>query len=138
MNTKIYKTVHDLSVKLLNAAETENDVDFDTLFDELKEICYSNQNDEVKNHPVQWETLGDFTEDMEEAIEHYELALKYATQINDKDYTSSINYSMAILFQEMGDNAKALTAALEAKKQANKIPDKELKEEIEELIKELS
>lgn len=138
MNTKIYKAVHALSTKLLTAAEKDDDATFIKLFAELKALCYDNQNDKVKNHPVQWETLADFCEDIDEAISYYKIALGYATDINDKDYTSSINYTMATLYKDIGDKKQALVCANEAKIQANKIPDKELKEEIESLITSLT
>ena len=52
MNTKIYKSVHDLAEKLMKAAYKE-DIDlFEDLYAELKAICIDNENTD-KDHPVQ-------------------------------------------------------------------------------------
>ncbi len=136
MNTKIYKSVHNLAEKLMQAASTEDRRAFDSLYAELKAICIDNENTE-KDHPVQWETLADFTEELEDALVIYEKALEKSTAINSKDYMSSIAFSMATLQIELGQTDAALNNLRDAKVSANKIEDKELKIEIDELIQTL-
>ncbi len=136
MNTKIYKAVHDLAEKLMKAAKKEDQQSFDELYAELKLICDENENTD-KDHPVQWETLADFTEDLKDAVEVYVKALAKATAINSKDYMSSIAFSMATLQVELGQLNEAIENLKNAKISANKIVDKDLKAEIDELLESL-
>ena len=133
INTKIYKAVYGLSEKLMKAAKKEDRQAFDLLFAELKAICVDNE-DTPKDHPEQWETLADFTEELEDAVAGYEKALKKAIAINSKDHMSSIAYSMATMQVELGHTDAAIKNLQDAKVSANKIEDKELKAEINELL----
>ncbi|WP_053981885.1 hypothetical protein [Marinagarivorans algicola] len=136
MNTKIYKSVHTLAGELMTAAHKEDQETFDSLYAVLKSICLNNE-DTDKDHPVQWETLADFTEDLEAAIVIYQKALAKATAINSKDFMSSICYAMATLQLELGQHDAAVENLKSAKISANKIEDKALKKEIAELLETL-
>jgi len=136
MNTKIYKAVHTLAENLMQAANKEDRETFTSLYGELKTICIDNDNTE-KDHPVQWETLADFTEELEEALLVYAKALEKSKAINSKDHLSSIAFSMATLQIEMGDTQAAIKNLQDAKISANKIEDKAFKVEIEELLEKL-
>ena len=74
INTKIYKAVYELAEKLMRAADKEDREAFDSLYAELKAICIENENTD-KDHPEQWETLADFTEELDDALVGYEKAL---------------------------------------------------------------
>jgi hypothetical protein len=137
INTKIYKSVYSLSEKLMAAARKGNAEVFESLYAELKTICLDNENTD-KDHPEQWETLADFTEDLEEAVIGYKKALEKATAINSKDHMSSIAFSMASLQLELGDIVAATQNLQDAKISANKIADKDLKKEIDDLLKTLT
>jgi len=137
INTKIYKAVYNLSENLMKAANKEDREAFDLLFAELKAICDDNE-DTAKDHPEQWETLADFTEELEDAVTGYEKALQKAIAINSKDHMSSIAFSMASLQVELGHTDAAIKNLQQAKVSANKIEDKELKAEIDELLETLS
>ncbi len=136
MNVKIYKSVHDLAEQLMKAAHKEDNELFDCLYEELKQICINNENTD-KDHPVQWETLADFTDDLEYALELYAKALEKSIVINVKDYMASIAFSMANLQIELGRIDVAIKNLKDAKVSANKIADKDLKNEIDELLKSL-
>ena len=90
-----------------------------------------------KDHPEQWETLADFTADLDGALVIYEKALAKATAINSKDHLSSIAFSMAVLQLETGNKEAAIQSLQNAKITANKIEDKEFKVEIDELLTKL-
>ena len=137
INTKLYKAVYSLSEKLMAAARKDNAEVFESLYAELKTICLDNENTD-KDHPEQWETLADFTEDLEEAVIGYKKALEKATAINSKDHMSSIAFSMASLQLELGDVVAATQNLQDAKISANKIADKDLKKEIDDLLKTLT
>jgi len=136
INTKIYKAIYTLAEELLEADRKGNQAAFDAFYAELKAICIDNENTD-KDHPEQWETLADFTADLEEALVIYDKALAKATAINSKDHLSSIAFSMAVLQIEMGDTEAAIKNLQNAKISANKIEDKEFKVEIDELLAKL-
>lgn len=136
MNTKIYKQVLVHTDNLLAAVQQKNQKRFDGFYAELKSLCETHQNTD-KDHPVQWETLADFTDDLELAISIYEHALEVAEKVNDKDCCSSIGYSIASLKVELGDEAGAIEHLEKAKISCNKIIDKELKAEIHDLLEKL-
>ena len=136
MNTKIYKSVHNLAGELMAAANKDDQETFDSLYAVLKAICLTHENTE-KDHPVQWETLADFTEDLSEAITIYQKALAKATAINSKDFMSSIAYAMATLQVELGQRDAAIENIKSAKTNSNKIADKDLKAEIHASLEEL-
>lgn len=133
INTKIYKSVYGLSEKLMAAATKDNVEAFGILYAELKAICVDNENTD-KDHPEQWETLADFTEDLEDAVAGYKKALEKATTINSKDHMSSIAFSMATLQLKLGETEVATKNLQDAKVSANKIADKDLKKEIDDLL----
>ena len=133
INTKIYKAIYKLAEELLEADRIGNQAAFDGFYAELKALCIDNENTD-KDHPEQWETLADFTEDLDEALVIYDKALAKATAINSKDHMSSIAFSMAVLQFEMGDTDAAIKNLQNAKITANKIEDKEFKVEIDELL----
>ena len=137
MNTKVYKAVHDLAEQLMEAANRNDRKRFELLFSRLKAICEENENTS-KDHPVQWETLADFTEELEEAITTYEKALQKSVAINNKDHMSSVAYSMATLQIKLGQKNEAIKSLKNAKVSANKIEDKALKAEIHDLLESLT
>lgn len=92
INTKIYKAVYSLAEKLMEADRKGNKAEFDSLYGQLKDICTANENTD-KDHPEQWETLGDFTEDFDAALALYEKAMGKAKAINAKDHLASIGLS---------------------------------------------
>ena len=137
MNTKIYQHVHALAKDLMQAAVRKNQAKFDEYYQELQQVCRDNE-DTDKDHPVQWETLADFTDDYALAISIYQKALSKAEAINSKDFLSSIAFAIASLQAEMGDTASAINYLEQAKINSNKIADKDLKAEITELLQELT
>jgi predicted negative regulator of RcsB-dependent stress response len=136
MNTKIYKRVFALAGELMLAAQERNQINFDNCYSELKQLCDDNENTD-KDHPVQWETLADFTDDLPLAISIYEKALLKAEEINSKDFRSSIGFSVASLQVELGEKENAIENLEKAKISCNKIVDKELKAEIHDLLEAL-
>lgn len=136
MNTKLYKRVLSLTDNLMAAVQENNQSKFDGYYLELKQLCKENENTD-KDHPVQWETLADFTDDLALAISIYEHALVKAEAINSKDFRSSIGFSIAALCVELGNKTAAIEHLEKAKISCNKIVDKELKAEIHDLLEEL-
>ena len=136
INTKIYKSIYVLAEKLLEADSKNDQKTFDALYAQLKELCIENEKSD-KDHTEQWETLADFTEDLDEALVIYQKALDKAAAINSKDHLASIAFSMAELQIELGQTDAAIKSLQNAKISANKIEDKEFKVEINELLAKL-
>lgn len=137
MNTKIYKQVLSLTDNLLAAAQEQNQNKFNGYYLSLKQLCEEHESSD-KDHPVQWETLADFTDELPLAVTLYEQALVKAKAINDKDFLSSIAFTMATIKLELGDKAGAIKDLEQAKISSNKIIDKELKSQIHDLLEELT
>ncbi len=120
----------------MDAANNDDRDTFEALYSELKAICTDNEYTD-KDHPEQWETLADFTEELKDAIAGYEKALQKAIAIDSKDHMSSIAYSMARMQAELGQTDAAIKNLQDAKISSKKIEDKELKAEIHDLLASL-
>ena len=138
MNTKIHKKLNELSINLMKAADRQDAEKFYPLYDELKALCFDNESDPVKNHPEQWETLADFTDELDQAIEYYQVALKYAAHLKSGEFKASIHYSMAVLYKDHNQAALALECVNIANASMKRVHDEILQEEIDQLIRELS
>lgn len=136
MNTKIYKRVHSLAKDLMKASEKNDQVTFDKFYGQLQKVCEEHEGSE-KDHPVQWETLADFTEDLELAITLYDKALGKAEAISSTDFCSSIGHSKATLLNEMGNKQGAIESLEKAKTACLEIEDKNLKADIHNLLTKL-
>ena len=136
MNTKLYTKVHSLAKGLMKAADNNNQKFFDRQYEQLKQLCEDNEKGN-KNHPVQWETLADFTEETDQALSVYRKALSYAEAISAHEYMASINYSMAILISDDGNKTLALDMAKNAQTYALKNADEQLISDINKLIASL-
>ncbi|BCA91587.1 MULTISPECIES: hypothetical protein [Halomonadaceae] len=137
INTKIYKAVYELAEKLMKAAAKDDRATFEALYAELEAICTEHENT-GKDHPEQWETLADFTEELEDALPIYQKALDKAVAKQSNDHIASIGFSMAALQVELGDNQAAIERLQQAQASAHTIEDNELKAEIDELLATLT
>jgi len=137
INTKIYKAVYELAEKLMKAAAKDDRATFEALDAELEAICTEHENT-GKDHPEQWETLADFTEELEDALPIYQKALDKAVAKQSNDHIASIGFSMAALQVELGDNQAAIERLQQAQASAHTIEDNELKAEIDELLATLT
>ncbi|WP_447556053.1 tetratricopeptide repeat protein [Vreelandella sp. EE22] len=137
INTKIYKSVYELAEKLMKAAHKDDRETFDALYAELEAICIDNEYTD-KDHPEQWETLADFTEESDEALVIYQKALDKALAKPSNDHIASIGFSMATLLVELDQTDEAIKHLRQAKTSAQRIEDNELKAEIDELLATLT
>ncbi|CAH1045001.1 hypothetical protein [Halomonas sp. TD01] len=137
INTKIYKAVYELAERLMKAAAKDDREAFAPLYAELQAICTDNENTD-KDHPEQWETLADFTEELEDALPIYQKALDKAIAKHSKDHMASIGFSMATLQVQLGQTDDAIERLQHAKASADGIEDDELKAEIDQLLETLT
>ena len=136
INTKIYHSIYVLAEKLLEADSANDKKTFDMLYVQLKELCIENEKGN-KDHPEQWETLADFTEDLDEALLIYQKALDKAAALDSKEHLSSIAFSMAELQSELGQTEAAIKSLQNAKITASKLDDKAFRVEISKRLAEL-
>jgi hypothetical protein len=136
MNTKIYKQVYTLAGCLMDSVDREDQVQFDDDYAQLKQICEEHEGSS-KDHPVQWETLADFTGDIPQSISIYEKALEKAEAISETEFCSSIGFSIASMKLELDDKAGAIESLEKARLACLEIDDKELKREIHDLLTDL-
>lgn len=137
MNTEIYKQAHTLAESLMEAVEQEDQANFDNGYAQLLQICEEHEGTD-NDHPMQWETLADFTGELDLAITIYDKALMKAEAIDDIDFCSSIGFSMASMKLELDDKKGAIESLEKAKIASGDIEDKELKAEIHDLLTELT
>jgi tetratricopeptide (TPR) repeat protein len=138
MNTKMHKKLNELSINLMKAAKRQDESAFYPLYDELKALCFDNEKDTVKNHPEQWETLADFTDELDQAIEYYQVAIKYAQELKLPEFIASIHYSMAVMYNDHEQTDLALECANTANDNMKRVHDQVLQDEINQLISDLS
>lgn len=128
MSDKLLKQVESLAKTLMACAERDDEKSFHKAYEELKTLC-----DLHPDSLVAWETLADFTEDFELAISLYEGVLEKAEATESRDYVSSVSYSLAQLFFELGKKDDALRCIDKAKGSSKGSPDKQLISDIAEL-----
>ncbi|WP_249975419.1 tetratricopeptide repeat protein [Vreelandella olivaria] len=137
INTKIYKAVYELAEKLMKAAAKDDRETFEALYAQLQAICTEHENTD-KDHPEQWETLADFTEELEDTLPIYQKALDKAIAKSSKDHMASIGVSMATLQVELGRTDDAIKSLQHAQASAQNIEDDDLKAEIDEQLATLT
>lgn len=133
MKNNMYEKVSNLAHDMIAMADADNVEGFEQLYKELQLICTQNEAG-AGNHPVQWETLADFTQDLEEAIVLYKKALAVAEQLKEHQYSASIHYAIADRYSDMDDKKAAVDHASKAKALAEKLDDDVLKNEIDALL----
>lgn len=131
MIAPLYDEVHGLALDIVNASAAENDHTGSKAYDALKKLCESHEGGEL-DHPLQWEALGDFSENHEEAIQAYRKGLYCSSNLDLKEYSASIKFAMAESYFDQHDLTEAQKLATEASCEVSK--DKELKAAINEFL----
>lgn len=137
MIAPLYDVVHGLAIDIANASAAENDQAGAEAYDALKELCQSHEGSEL-DHPLQWEALGDFSENHEEALQAYQKGLICSSKLALPEYSASIKFAMAESYFEQKNTIKAQQLASEANIEAARTNDKELKMAISEFLNEVS
>lgn len=132
MNDMLGK-VTAFAIEMIEKAEGNDVEGFERLYKDLQLLCVENESG-AQNHPVQWETLADFTQDLDESIALYKKALSIAEKLKEHQYSASIHYAMADRYSEMDNRKAARDHANKAKVLAAKMDDDVLKNDIEALL----
>ena len=133
MKAPLYNEILEIGQQIANASTEGNDEARTNACKDLQKLCATNQ-DSPKDHPLQWEALGDFTEDGDMAMDIYDIALASASKLGLATFTTSIYLSMAQRQQEFEESDKAIEYAKQAEIASVGIDDNELKEEIKTFL----
>lgn len=133
MNSDIYDKVKELAFELVNASWREDTPAYWDYYQQLEKVCIENRTGK-NEHPFQWETLGDFTNDSIQALKIYENARKIAHRQNLREYSASISLAMAEQYLKLGDKEMAFNTANQANNFAKTLDDLELRKEISEFL----
>ena len=133
MNSEIYENVKDLACDLVNASGVGDTVEHWRLYQELEKICTVNEGS-IRDHPFQWETLADFTNDDSASILIYEKAFELAKKSDLSEYMASIKLAQAERYSSIGISDLAYSVAKEANEYAKTGNDLELRKEISEFL----
>lgn len=133
MKAPLYDEILDICQQIANASTAKNDEVRDNACKNLQKLCASNQNT-PKDHPLQWEALGDFTDDGDLAMDIYEIALACANKLKLSTFTASIYLAMAQRQHEFEEKDKAIEYAKQAEIASENSDDEELKQEIKAFL----
>ena len=137
MKAPLYDDILGICQEIANASNTDNDELRLASCKKLQVLCATNQ-DSPKDHPLQWEALADFTEDGEQAMDIYEVALATAEKLALPIFTASAYLAMAQRQVEFEEKEQALVFATKANEAAQTVNSEESKTEITELLAQLS
>lgn len=133
MKAPLYNEILDICQHIANASADNNDDARNDACKNLQKLCATNQGS-PKDHPLQWEALGDFTDDGDLAMDIYEIALTSAEKLTLPSFTASIYLAMAQRQQEIEELEKAMELAKKAQLASENIDDNELQQEIKDFI----
>jgi hypothetical protein len=137
MKAPLYNDILAICQEIANASNTDNDELRLASCKKLQVLCATNQ-DSPKDHPLQWEALADFTEDGEQAMDIYDVALATAEKLALPVFTASAYLAMAQRQVEFEEKDQALVFATKANEAAQTVDSEELKAEITEFLALLS
>lgn len=72
-------------------------------YDILRTLCETNEGGN-SDHPLQWEALGDFSENHIVALNAYKKGLSCSEKLGLSEYSASIIFAMAESYKEEHDN----------------------------------
>jgi len=136
MKAPLYNEILDICQLIANASAEGNDEARNDACKNLQKLCATNQ-DSPKDHPLQWEALGDFTEDGDLAMDIYEIALASADKLELPTFAASIYLAMAQRQHEFEETEKTIEYAKQAEIASENIDSDELKQEIKAFLADL-
>ena len=137
MKAPLYDDILNICQEIAKASSAENDELRLEHCKKLQVLCAKNQNT-PKDHPLQWEALADFTEDGDQAMDIYDVALATAEKLSLPTFTASAYLAMSLRQVEFEEQEQALVFAKKASDAAESIESLELKAEIAEHLAQLS
>ena len=137
MKAPLYDEILFICQEIANASSADNEELRQVHCKKLQVLCASNQGS-PKDHPLQWEALADFTEDGDQAMDIYEVALATAEQLSLPTFIASAYLAMALRQLEFEEQPQALLFANKANEAVEHSDNEEIKAEITELLATLA
>tara|TARA_B110001450_G_scaffold194491_1_gene182780 strand:- start:10 stop:429 length:420 start_codon:yes stop_codon:yes gene_type:complete len=137
MKAPLYDEILTICQDIANASSTDNEELRHVHCKKLQILCASNQHS-PKDHPLQWEALADFTEEGDQAMDIYEIALATADKLGLPTFSASVYLAMALRQLEFEEKSQALIFANKANEAVKNCNSVELKAEITELLNTLA
>jgi hypothetical protein len=137
MKAPLYDEILSICQDIANASSTENEDLRQVCCKKLQVLCASNQGS-PDDHPLQWEALADFTEDGDQAMDIYEIALATAEKLSLTTFIASAYLAMALRQLEFEEKPQALLFANKANEAVQNSDNEEIKAEITELLATLT
>lgn len=137
MKAPLFDDILRISQAIADASAVENEEARNASYQELIKLCATNDNS-PRNHPLQWEALGDFTVDSEQALDIYQKGLDIADKLSLTNFTASIYLAMGQRHQEMEELDKAKAFADKVSPLADQVTNDELKTDIQQFVGTLS
>lgn len=137
MKAPLYNEILVICQNIANASEKDDNNARQSACGDLQRLCATNQGS-PKDHPLQWEALADFTDDGDQAMDIYQVALALAEKLKLETFITSVYLSMAQRQQEFEESSKALEYATLANTAAQNISSEELKQEVQEFLSTLT
>ncbi|GAA0821932.1 hypothetical protein KO495_08995 [Colwellia sp. D2M02] len=133
MKAPLFDEILTICQDIANASSVDNDEARLQACKKLQVLCATNQNT-PNDHPLQWEALADFTEDGDQAMDIYQIALVTAEKMALNTFKASITLAMAQRYHEFEEIEKAQQYAAQANELAGTIDDEELQKEINDFF----
>lgn len=133
MKAPLFDDILKISQDIATASGQDQDADREKAYKELIKLCAGNENS-PKDHPLQWEALGDFTLDADQAIDIYQKGLACAEQLKLDNAKASILLAIGLRYVEMEEADNAATTKAQLAEQIELVTNDELKAEIIEFI----
>jgi hypothetical protein len=129
MKAPLFDEILTICQEIANASSAENDEARIMACKKLQVLCATNQNT-PNDHPLQWEALADFTDDGDQAMDIYQVALATADKMALTTFQASTCLAMGQRYHEFEELEKAQEFATKANELAKTIESEELKIEI--------
>ena len=136
MRAKLAEDIQALANSIIEANEAGDDQAEGQAYEQLKHLCYTNRNSN-KNHPLQWEALGDFSASLPEAVAAYEEGLVLAQKFKMHDSVAALYLALAEAYYHNSDLDLARQRIESAEAAAKHCEDFQLKGAINELRDEI-
>ncbi len=133
MKAPLFDDILRISQEIAEASANEKDEARTKAYTSLIKLCASNENS-PKDHPLQWEALGDFTLDADQAIDIYQKGLDCAVNLSLINAKASIYLAMAQRYEEMEEAEKVAETKGLIAEMIEQVPHEELKAELQEYL----
>lgn len=133
MKAPLFDDILKISQDIATASGQDQDAEREQAYKLLIKLCASNENS-PKDHPLQWEALGDFTLDADQAIDIYQKGIACADKLTLANSKASILLAMAQRYVEMEEAENVEKTKVQLTEVLSSVTNDELKAEVAEFL----